>query len=141
MKTLWPPGLRVTPGSPSPSHGGLAPEQWRGTVDGHSFYFRERHDHWRIELDLAPSGRFVEVWTGNDDANARKFKEIDEGEVIAEGTTAVAGYGETPLERARFIVDQIRTNLRRRRCTVHNTEHDALELLLGRPLEWCPVCG
>ena len=25
--------------------GGWAPEQWRGTVDGHSFYFRERHDH------------------------------------------------------------------------------------------------
>lgn len=24
--------------------GGLAPEQWEGTVDGHSFYFRERHD-------------------------------------------------------------------------------------------------
>jgi hypothetical protein len=62
------PGVTVT------SHGGLAPEQWRGTVDGHSFYFRERHDHWRIELDLAPSGRFVEVWTGDDDANAHKFK-------------------------------------------------------------------
>ena len=40
-------------------HGGLAPEQWRGTVDGHSFYFRERHDEWCIELDLRPSGRFV----------------------------------------------------------------------------------
>lgn len=26
------------------SHGGCAPEQWEGTVDGHSFYFRERHD-------------------------------------------------------------------------------------------------
>jgi hypothetical protein len=41
------------------SHGGLAPEQWRGEVDGHSFYFRERHDEWRIELDLRPSGRVV----------------------------------------------------------------------------------
>jgi len=39
-------------------HGGLCPEQWRGEVDGHSFYFRERHDHWRVELDLRPSGRY-----------------------------------------------------------------------------------
>lgn len=135
--------LTTDPGVSITSHGGLAPEQWRGTVDGHSFYFRERHDHWRIELDLTPSGRFVELWTGADvdDVSGRKFKEIDEGEVIADGTTAVPGYGETPLERARFIVDQIRAHLRRRACTVHTNERDDLELLLGRPLEWCPVCG
>ncbi len=30
----------------------FAPEQREGTVDGHSFYFRERHGTWRIELDL-----------------------------------------------------------------------------------------
>jgi hypothetical protein len=41
------------------SHGGLTPEEWRGEVDGHSFYFRERHDEWRIEVDLRPSGRFI----------------------------------------------------------------------------------
>lgn len=34
------------------------PEEWHGEVDGHSFYFRERHDEWRIVLDLRPSGRF-----------------------------------------------------------------------------------
>lgn len=27
------------------------PEQWEGTVDGHSFYFRERGGFWRLELD------------------------------------------------------------------------------------------
>jgi hypothetical protein len=39
------------------------------------------------------------------------------------------------------MVDQIRTHLRRLDCAVHTTERDELELLLGRPLEWCPVCG
>lgn len=34
------------------SHGGLAPEQWPGEVDSRMFYFRERHDEWRIELNL-----------------------------------------------------------------------------------------
>lgn len=131
------PGLTVA------SHGGLAPEQWWGTVDGHSFYFRERHDEWRIELDLAPCGRFVELWTGADpdDETARRFKEIEEGEVIAEGATRVGGYGETPLGRGQFIVETIRTHLRRLDCTVHTTERDGLELLLGRPLDWCPACG
>ena len=28
-----------------------APEQWEGSIDGHSFYFRERGGFWRIELD------------------------------------------------------------------------------------------
>lgn len=31
------------------SHGGWAPEQWRGTVDGHRFYFRERGGDWDLE--------------------------------------------------------------------------------------------
>lgn len=48
------------------SHGGLVPEQWRGEVDGHSFYFRERHGDWRIELDLRPSGRFAPTFAGTD---------------------------------------------------------------------------
>lgn len=58
--------LATQPGVVVTSHGGWTPEQWRGSVDGHSFSFRERHDDWRIELDLAPSGRFVEVWRGGD---------------------------------------------------------------------------
>lgn len=46
------------------SHGGLMPEQWSGEVDGHSFYFRERHDEWRVEFDLRPSGHFVRTVAG-----------------------------------------------------------------------------
>lgn len=135
--------LAAEPGVTVTSHGGLAPEQWEGTVDGHSFYFRERHDLWRIELDLVPSGRLVEVWTGadTDDVDARRFKEITEGEVIAEGIAGAAGYGRTPVERARFLVDTIRSHLRRRDCTFHTTGRHRIEQLLGQPIEWCPACG
>lgn len=135
--------LAAQPGVVVTSHGGWAPEQWRGSVDGHTFFFRERHDHWRIELDLAPSGRFAEVWRGGDpdDGAAHEFTELDEGEVIAEGTTSADGYGETPLERARFLVDTIRTHLRRRGCTAHTAGRAELEQLLGRPPAWCPACG
>ena len=131
------PGVVIT------SHGGWAPEQWRGSVDHHSFYFRERHDHWRIELDLGPSGRFCHVWKGGDldDEDNMELREIDEGDVIAEGTTGVDLYGRTPLERAHFIVDTIRAHLRRQACTVHVDRRDDLEVLLAEPLEWCPVCG
>lgn len=122
------------------SHGGWAPEQWRGSVDGHSFYFRERHDHWSIELDLRPSGRFCHVWKGGDldDEENLELKEIDEGDVIAEGTTGADRYGQTPLERAHFIVDTIRAHLGQQACI---DRRDDLELLLAEPLEWCPVCG
>jgi hypothetical protein len=125
------------------SHGGWAPEQWRGFVDHHSFYFRERHDHWRIELDLRPSGRFCHVWKGGDrdDEENLELKEIDEGDVIAKGTTGADGYGQTPLERAHFIVGTIRTHLRRQGCSVHVDRRDDLEMLLAAPLEWCPACG
>lgn len=124
------------------SHGGLAPEQWWGEVDGRSFYFRERHEEWRIELDLRPSGRFVKAWvSGSLDDGVFEQRELDEGNIIAEGTTGVDGYGETPVERVRFIVDAIRTHLQRAGCEVHTTERDDLELLFGRPLAWCPACG
>ena len=103
------------------SHGGLAPEQWRGEVDGHTFYFRERHDEWRIELDLRPSGRIVRAVVGTDrDGEARyEERELDEGDVIARGTTDVDRYGATPIERAKFIVDTIRVHLARETCTLH----------------------
>ena len=125
------------------SHGGFAPEQWRGTVDGHTFYFRERHDHWRIELDLRPSGRFYGTWTGGDiDDDAHyEDREVDEGDMIAEGTTTIARYGTSPIERARFIVSTIKDHLRQIDCDVHRHELDDLELLCGRQLNWCPACG
>jgi hypothetical protein len=125
------------------THGGMAPEQWRASVEGHSFYFRERHGDWRIELDLRPSGRFYRAWVGGDledDANF-ELRQTEEGDVIAEGTTGVGGYGETPVERAGFIVEQIRVHLEQGRCDLHTAEREGLELLFGRRLRWCPACG
>ena len=111
------------------SHGGLAPEQWRGTVDGHSFYFRERHDEWRIELDLRPSGRFVRTVAGtaNDGTVSYQERALDEGDVIASGTTDSEGYGTTPVERAQFIVDTIRIHLTRQACTHHGDDLSSIE--------------
>ena len=79
------------------SHGGWAPEQWRGDVDGHSFYFRERHDDWHIEIDLRPTGRFLDVIDGqNDDGTTRyRQREFEQGDVIATGTIDAEGYGTT----------------------------------------------
>lgn len=65
----------------------MAPEQWEGSVDGHSFYFRERHGYWRIELA---------------------------GQVVAEGVGTQLG--TTPTEHLAFIVQQIRDGLRAARC-------------------------
>ena len=125
------------------SHGGMSPEQWWGEVDGRSFYFRERNDYWRIELDLRPTGQFSKVWVGGDFDDPASFepRSIDVGEIIAEGTTAAPGYGRTPLDRLHFIVDVIRANLLRQSCTVHVDDRAALESLLGRPVAWCPSCG
>lgn len=125
------------------SYGGWAPEQWRGSVAHHSFYFRERHDCWRIELDLKPSGRFVQTWRGGDLDDEASFqpKEIEEGEVIAEGVIDVPGYGTSPVERAVFIVENIRNHLTRTECTLHVDGLVDLERRLGRPPGWCPACG
>jgi hypothetical protein len=125
------------------SHGGLAPEQWRGEVDGRTFYFCERHHEWRIELNLRPSGRFARALVGTDsDGEARyEARELDEGDVIAHGTTAVDGYGSTPVERAKFIVDTIRVHLSREACTLHVHDLSSIEPLLGREVRWCPSCG
>ena len=135
--------VAAQPGVVVHSHGGLAPEQWRGEVDGHSFYFRERHDEWRIELDLRPSGRFARAVVGTDhDGKARyEDRELDEGEVIARGITDVDGYGRAPIERAKFIVDTIRVHLARQVCTLHAEDLSSIEALLGREVRWCPSCG
>lgn len=125
------------------SHGGMAPEQWRGEVDGHSFYFRERHDEWRIELDLRPSGRFADAVVGTDPQGKPQTepRELDEGDVIAEGTTHADGYGSSLVERAQFIVDTIRNHLGRQACTLHSEDLSSLQALLGREVGWCPACG
>lgn len=126
------------------THGGMAPEQWEGTVEGHTFYFRERHDDWRIEVDLRPSGRFYRTWTGQgdlDDDASFEMRETEEGQVIAEGTTSADGYGDRPVERIHFIAGHVRDHLRRQGCRVHLDEPEDLELFFGRPLRWCPDCG
>jgi len=107
------------------------------------FYFRERHGEWRIELDLRPNGRFARVFRGTDangDARYEQF-ELDEGDVIAYGTTADEGYGTTPLERAQFIVDIIRIHLARQACTHHRNDLPTIQAVLGTQLRWCPTCG
>lgn len=125
------------------SYGGLAPEQWSGSVEGRKFYFRERHDHWRIELDLRPSGDFSKIWKGGDldDEDSLEMKEIETGDVIAEGVTGAPGYGSTPLERAQFIVGTIREHIGRDRCQVHSIGRAALEDRTGVMVRWCPACG
>jgi hypothetical protein len=77
-------------------------------------HFRERHDCWRIELDL---------------------------EVIAEGVVDVTGYGASPVERAAFIVETIRDHLARTECTLHLNDLSTGERRLGRRPDWCPACG
>lgn len=125
------------------SHGGLAPEQWRGIVDDHTVCFRERHDEWRIELDLRPSGRFARALVDiqADGQATYEERELSEGEVIAHGTTDVDGYGTTPVERAKFIVDTIRVQLVRKACNLHVQDLSSIEALLGREVRWCPACG
>jgi hypothetical protein len=125
------------------SHGGFMPEQWHGEVDGHRFYFRERHDEWRIELDLRPSGRFVQAIasTANDGTVSYQERQVDEGDVIAHGTTSAEGYGTRPVERAQFIVDTIRIHLIRQACTYHRDDLSSIEAALGIHARWCPACG
>ena len=125
------------------SHGGLCPEQWTGEVDGHSFYFRERHAEWRIELDLRPSGRFIRTVAGTDNDGAPDYKEreLDEGEMIACGTIDIEEYGITPVQRAQFIIDTIRIHLTRQTCTHHHDDQSSIKAILGAKARWCPACG
>jgi hypothetical protein len=124
-------------------HGGLMPEEWSGEVDGHSFYFRERHDEWRIEIDLRPSGRFIRAVAGTDNEGAIRYqeREVRAGDVIAYGTTAVEGYGTRLLERAKSILDTIRIHLARQVCVYHRDGLSSIEAVLGTAAHWCPACG
>ncbi|OBF33705.1 hypothetical protein A5724_19335 [Mycobacterium sp. ACS1612] len=56
------------------------------------------------------------IGTDSDGETRYEERELDEGDVIAHGTTAVDGYGKTPVERAKFIVDIIRVHLSARRA-------------------------
>ncbi|HEX5254705.1 MAG TPA: hypothetical protein VFW69_12645 [Mycobacterium sp.] len=124
-------------------HGGLVPEQWSGDVDGHSFYFRERHGEWRIELDLRPSGRFVRTLAGTDSDGGNQYheRELEVGDVIASGAIDVEGYGTTPVQRAEFIIDTIRIHLARQACTLHHDDPSSIQAWLGIEIRWCPACG
>jgi hypothetical protein len=112
--------LADQPGVVVHDHGGYAPEQWRGEVDGHSFSFRERDTEWDIEIDLRPSGQSMRVVDGTrgDGTTGYRQHEVIEGDVIATGTTAAEGYGANPRERAEFLVTTIRDHLRRTRVAV-----------------------
>lgn len=125
------------------SHGGWAPEEWTGQVDGYSFYFRERHGEWRLELDLRPTGRFARTVAGVDSDGTARYDEheLDEGDIIAFGTTDVARYGTTPTERAKFILDTIRVHLERQACTLHRDDLSSIATRLGQEISWCPACG
>jgi hypothetical protein len=135
--------LTEQPGVAVHSHGGTAPEQWRGDVDGHSFYFRERHDDWHIEIDLRLTGQIVEVLDGHsiDGRTQTRKQAVKQGDVIATGTIDAADYGTTVAQRAQFIVTTIRDHLRREACTHHLDKLDSIETTLGASVEWCPTCG
>lgn len=107
--------LAEQPGVVVRGHGGYAPEQWEGEVDGHSFYFRERDTEWDIEIDQRPSGQVIRVRDSGDDNGTTPDQrdEIVEGDVIATGRTTAQGYGDSPRERAAFIVATIREHLTR----------------------------
>ena len=68
-------------------------------------------------------------------------RELEVGELIAAGTTDVAGYGTTSVERAQFIVESIRTHLTRQSCNHHLDKLTDIDVLLGVPARWCPHCG
>jgi hypothetical protein len=106
-----------------------APEQWEGTVDGHTFYFRERHGFWRLELDLVPTGDFANrlVDVGEDGELVTEPVPIEAGEVIAEGIDSELG--ESPIDHLAFIVRAIRDRLWARQC-----DH-------AGALFFCPMCG
>lgn len=94
----------------------FAPEQWEGSVDGHSFYFRERGGWWRIELDLEPTGNFAQrlAEVREDGELVTEPVPIMEGRVIAEGVESQLG--ESALDHISFIVRTIRDHLWAEQC-------------------------
>jgi hypothetical protein len=107
----------------------FAPEQWEGTVDGRTFYFRERWGSWRIELDMMPSGRYAQRLAGvaDDGEFVTEPVPVMEGEIIACGDESSLGDG--PADHIAFIIQTIRDHLRRVCCG-----HDGARM-------FCPGCG
>lgn len=121
------PGVEIT------SWGGCFPEQWTGTIDGHSFYFREKRGNWSIEIDLLPTGRTYRrlVLDEGRDTDAEDLRDVEEpileGTVIAEGRDT--DLGVTPLHHGRFIAHAVRAHLRRDGCPHPGARR------------FCPECG
>lgn len=106
----------------------LVVEQWKGSVDGHSFYFRERHGLWRIEVDLEPTGDFADRLVNVDEGEfVTEPVPMMEGELIAEGVASQLG--ESPIDHISFIVSTIRDYFWARDC-----DHSGAFL-------FCPKCG
>lgn len=105
------------------------PEQWEGAVDGRTFYFRERHGDWRLELDMEPTGRFANriVGTGADGDVKTEPVEMTEGTVIAEGVETALGEGI--VDHLDFIVRAIREHIAREACPHAGA------------INFCPTCG
>jgi len=106
-----------------------APEIWEGEIDGHSFFFRERHGAWRIEIDLAPNGRFAERLTGvaSDGELETQAVELTSGDEIASGLDD--DLGSTAVKHLAFIAGTVRAHLRAESC-----RHEGARA-------YCPDCG
>lgn len=94
-----------------------------------------------IEVDDRPSGRISRTVADNDGVTFYDERELDQGDVIACGTTDIEGYGATLLARAPFITDAIRIHLARQACTHHHDDLASIQALLGTPARWCLACG
>ncbi|MCG7594576.1 hypothetical protein [Mycobacterium sp. PSTR-4-N] len=135
--------LAEHPGVVVQSHGGWAPEQWRGEVDGHSFYFRERGGDWDLEIDLRPTGKSMRIADGQSADGTTRYRQLnlERGDIIASGTIYADGYGSTPAERAHFIATTIRDHLTRAGCTHRLDKLDAITSIFGTAVGWCALCG
>jgi hypothetical protein len=105
------------------------PEQWEGSVDGRSFYFRERHGQWRIELDMEPNGRFAQRFVGTDEAGEMVTEPVELTEGTESAQCVEAALGETTIDHLAFIVRTIRDHVTGEKCPHAGA------------LVYCPTCG
>ena len=110
---------------------------------GCRFYFGERRGQWSIELDLRPTGWFVQTVVVVDAIGEPHIepRDAERGEVIASGGTREDGYGTTARERVQFIVSKIRQHLARVECAHHIKDLALMEVIFGEKVRWCPACG